>query len=901
MSAGLAPWRALIRLAWRDTTRHKGRTALVVAMIGVPVAILCMGSVLIRSIVLTPEQQWRLSVGRVADLVLEPNTYPQNGMPVLQPGAVPPLPPSARSVTLMSGSVRVTVGNSASRSIWASNESGPFTDPILSGVYLLRQGSWPATNGEAAITTALASAAHFKLGQTVTLAIPKRTVTISGIYDTRNDLRALSVATQAPIDGTDFSRDRHTSIWVDLGPGVSAQQARTVAEGLMGAGWLDRFGYLSLQGTYGSAPLNWGAYRGPQSDQGTPLAMMNVGGVILLFLLGTIVTAAFAVGARRQLRTLGLIAANGGDPRQLRRIVTLQGTVAAVGGAVAGLAIGAVGLIVIAPHLNRFATRVLPGIEFMPLDMVLAFLMALVAGSLAAALPGRAIAKVPVLTALGGRRPVRSVAAAVPMVAVIISGVGIGVLAAASRPGHLRSSWPFAAVGGIAVLLGGVLLAPWIVSRLAPLTGRLQGAGRLAARTIVRHRSRSGPIIGAIMAAGALTVGVNTLVQSADQGFRDRYRPTIARNQVQIIPDNASATRTADPVPFASVDANVMALQAIAAILPGSIVAPYVRIVPSSAELSQWYRIARTDPTDGSTMSQLPLQIFSGDVELLRALKADAATIAAFEAGQTILSGPNSGPSSVEIIESSQRGDQSNGVTPPTERHIRLTTMPTRALDLGQQINTKSCDGNRCVMIPGTILIVPDAVGRSNGFTFAPATVVIAPAAITAHQRSRLGGVTSAIYDQIDRETGSNFHGDIIPMIVFEQARFAPVRIVQAVLTLLALLLALGVTGLSLALTAADNRVDEATLASLGASPGVRRRMRAWEAGLLAVLGMALAIPIGFLPGAAIVSVQGSGDPIVFPWLVALGLVVLIPLASAAVGWVSARTPRHLTVLPVDR
>ncbi|MFN0089444.1 MAG: FtsX-like permease family protein [Acidimicrobiales bacterium] len=81
---------------------------------------------------------------------------------------------------------------------------------------------------------------------------------------------------------------------------------------------------------------------------------------------------------------------------------------------------------------------------------------------------------------------------------------------------------------------------------------------------------------------------------------------------------------------------------------------------------------------------------------------------------------------------------------------------------------------------------------------------------------------------------------------------------------------------------------------ALGASPAVRRRVRAWEAFGLTTLGVCLAVPVGFLPAVAVRSQRDSGDPISFPWLTVLVLVAAAPAAAWAAGWLSARTGRRV-------
>src|SRR5690606_33979046 len=64
-----------------------------------------------------------------------------------------------------------------------------------------------------------------------------------------------------------------------------------------------------------------------------------VAGALVLTAAGIVMAAAFTTGARRQLATLGLLAANGAPPRLLRRIVAVQGLLTGAVGTVLGLGI----------------------------------------------------------------------------------------------------------------------------------------------------------------------------------------------------------------------------------------------------------------------------------------------------------------------------------------------------------------------------------------------------------------------------------------------------------------------------------------------------------------------------------------------------------------------------------
>ena len=66
-------------------------------------------------------------------------------------------------------------------------------------------------------------------------------------------------------------------------------------------------------------------------------------------------------------------------------------------------------------------------------------------------------------------------------------------------------------------LFGACALAPAIVARLEPLSARLRGSLRLGARTLARHRARTGAVVSAVAAAGALAVVAGALVLGSER------------------------------------------------------------------------------------------------------------------------------------------------------------------------------------------------------------------------------------------------------------------------------------------------------------------------------------------------------------------------------------------------
>ena len=111
--------------------------------------------------------------------------------------------------------------------------------------------------------------------------------------------------------------------------------------------------------------------------------------IVALGLLEVVLLAgtAFAVGARRQVRELGLVAAAAAAPRDIRRIVLAQGLVLGALGAALGVATGFAVVVAGRPWWERLADAELPGWTFGPWEIAGAALVGLASGLAAAVLP----------------------------------------------------------------------------------------------------------------------------------------------------------------------------------------------------------------------------------------------------------------------------------------------------------------------------------------------------------------------------------------------------------------------------------------------------------------------------------------------------------------------------------
>lgn len=843
MSSLRLPW----RLAQREVRRRPGRTVLVALLVALPVAGMAIAVTVIRTDHRTPLEKWEESFGKAEGVVYP--TYGDDGVAL----PTPVLPAGSRGLVVTSSFQRFRTADHQHRADVQLTDR-PLDDPMTTGMLDVRSGRAPAAASEIALAPRVARDLGVAVGDDLVLDRPALRLTVVGMVEDPVCLDC-RVALVAPghLDAT-FGPDLGTQILVDL-PELSVGQLDSIrAESVM----------LQIDATLPHRDLD---------DGGTEAVRWSlVLGAVVLMVMGIVISAAFAVGARRQLVTLGQLSASGASPGVLRAGLVLQGTITGLVGAAGGLVLGGAALLAFQPQVEQVLEHRIDGYTLHLVDVAGAFAIGVLAATLAALLPARTASRLPTLAALAGRRPLtpvpaRLVAAGVASVVVGLSLLGLAVVGnAGGRSGNL---WALVAIaGGVCELAGACAIAPALVSRLEPLAARLRGSWKLAARGLARNRTRTGAVVAAVAAAGALAVIAAGLVRGN------------AAQETDVLQTSADV-----------VMARQVAQQGITGDPNGTYSTTYSLPAPGvSAELA----------------NLLP--------DATRTTLRTAA-LASTRSGDTSISWTISLPSDVERFQSSEAFDEALVANDAVLEEAGLSAKGRELLHRAGFAWLQRHDGGVAELVAsdGTQRRVPviGAAQSVGGFTLLVTPEMAAelhlPVAVTAalyRSPEDLSGPTRDRVEDLqldqgyDGSTGDSY---VYDQIVWRYPDSGPTSFqLELLLTGLALLFSLFVVGASLALAAAESRDERDILTVAGAPPASLARAAGARAALLAGIGGLLAVPIGFLPVVVYARTVEGHFPLIFPGRTVLILLVAVPAVLGAVAFVTSVSAQRLRPVRVS-
>jgi putative ABC transport system permease protein len=593
----------------------------------------------------------------------------------------------------------------------------------------------------------------------------------------------------------------------------------------------------------GAAPLP-----APTPSTGfSPAVIAVVFSVIGMIFIGLIAKAGFAVMAQRRLRALGILSSLGATDRNVRLVMMANGAVIGVVASLLGAAAGLVCWFTYSPHLQASVGHAID-----PLDLpwwVIGFSVALavLTAVRAARNPARAVAKVPVATALSDRPAPLMRGRRTAFLGVLLLCGGAYLLAYAGGWGANGSGDTLHLIGGLlATAVGGLLLAPSSITILAGLGGRAPIAIRLALRDLNRYRARSGPALSAITFAVLVAMLICLLSGARYADPVDYFGPNLPSNQL-IVYTPGNGPGCCDRSDFSAQESGKLQVQA----------RTIVQAIHGQNELTLQKASGPLIQTmDGGTGVGQP---YVATPELLRHYGI----------------APNEISSTALLVTS----------------RVGLADSPSLALPFGSSL-PPPCPMNTCVSNPTiqTLASLPTDTSDPNllitPYALKRFALKVSPAGWLIETSHPLSTAQINTARQMANADGMAIETKDDDPSLAELRNWAITA---------GMLLALGVLATTVGLIRSEAVRDLRTLTAVGAPGSTRRRITAATAGLLGVLGAICGVAVAYIVGVAYFrsQLQARIDqvPAVDLVLILLGL----PLAASLGGWLLAgREPANI-------
>jgi len=829
VNGGAPARRAVVRWAWRLFRREWRQQLLILALITVAVGATIVGS----AVATNDPQPANFGFGTAKDSVSF-TTYDAHAASVTAS-----LEHRFGRVELIQNETQSIPGSINTYQIRGQDPLGSFSGPMLS----LVSGHYPSGTGQVAVTSGVASAFHLGVGDAWRVGGVERQVV--GIVENPQSLLD-EFALVAP---GQVAHPTGVTALFDA-PGVA----------------------LSSIGNHAQTPASV-ARSNPFNPETISLAALVLG----MLLIALVSIGGFTVLAQRRLRSIGMLESTGATDRHVRLVISANGMVVGVVGAILGFVLGFLAWLAYRPSLEQSSHHVIGVLALSWTVVAAAMVLAVVAAYFAASRPARAITKVPIVQALSGRpAPPRQIhRSAVPGIVFLVLAFLLLGYSGGTNHGNGSGGAPELLFGLVLLIPGLILLAPFFLSLTARLGHRTPIATRLALRDLARYRARSGSALAAISLGVLIAVIVMLAAASRYGNVLDYAGPNLASNQLAL---HSSFPPQGQQI----VERNARG-----------------QLVP-----------VKNVPVETAT----PAQLGSSAQQIAKGLGAQLIA----------LESPNAG------LNGTQGGRSWNGmIYVATPQLLRAFGITTAEIDPNADIlsSRPGLSGVSSLVfnytMGGKSASAPGAPGGPGGPGGGPSPSCTAAAGCLAHpviqEVGELPSGTSAPNTVITEHAMKEFHitASTTDWLVQGTQPFAAAQISSAELTastsqlsveakndqpssfavitwatILGIVIALGVLGMSVGLVRSETASDLRTLAATGASSHTRRTLTAVTAGALGFLGALLGVVggyIGMIGWLRSNSLNGGIAALAnVPVADLLLLLFAMPAFAAVVGWLLA-------------
>jgi putative ABC transport system permease protein len=844
-NGGLAARRAVIRWAWRLLRREWRQQLLILALIIIAVAATFVGA----AVATDAQVPATAGFGTAQDMA----TYSDSG-PRLA-AQIAALRHRFGQVDVIENLALHVPGSVFTYDLRAQNPHGPFGAPLLS----LVSGHYPATPGQVAITSTLASQLGLRVGGTWRAG--GRTRRVVGIVVNPQNL----VDEFALVLPGQLTTRTQTTVLFDA-PGVNP----------------------SSIGPNVSIPVASNNLINAQNISVTAATL----GMLLIALVGV---GGFTVLAQRRLRSIGMLGAQGATDRHIGLVVRANGVATGVVGAVAGFALGLVAWLLYRPSVESSSDHDIGVFQLPWLVIIVAMVLAVLAAYFAAAWPARAVARVPIVTALSGRpaapRKTRRFALPAGLVFLVISFTLMGFagsgIAGSTGSGSQNSRLFALVLAFIALTVAVVLLSPSLLGVLARLARPAPITVRLALRDLARYRARSGAALSAISLSLLIAVIICLVAAARFGDVLDYVGPNLAANQILVNtppppggypgpgsgPGLSNPKSSGPPPPSAAkLAAATAAAHGIAAALGTS------KVITLETANVGLQRAATGRNWNGN--------IYVATPQLLRAFGITQSQVSPDADILTMRPGLST-LSKMQLLHGTPPCFSSAAGCPPGPRG-RETSACMKGYCLNNPVIQEISALPSGVDAPNTV-VTEHAIRQfrlassisTQGWLIQTARPLTASQIQNAEQAAAAAGTTIETRDSIPS----------INEIVY-------------VATVVGILLALGILAMSVGLVRSETAGDLRTLAATGAGSLARRTITAATAGALALAGAVTGVFCGYLAAIGFFGdnqLDGLSELSSIPVANLLLILVGMPVFAVVAGWLLAgREPQVIGRQPME-
>lgn len=701
----------------------------------------------------------------------------------------------------------------------AQDEDDEVAAPLVSVV----DGRWPGP-GEVAVTEGLAE--HLGVGMGDELALEPGPLAVVGVVENPTDL-ADDFALVADPDDAGVDPDLVTTAFLLDAP-VAEVEAASV-------------GSLGVESTAGGEVRSIAA------------GAVSVVVAVVMLQVALLAGAGFAVVSRRRSRHYGLLAAAGATPRQVRRVAT--GT---------GLLVGAAGSLLGAAAALALVGAIVPGMEEVAghrIDLELPWwgvapsvLLGVAAATLAAWWPARALARRPITEVLAAQRPRPAPTRHPTAAGLLLGAAGTASLLAGAN----RASAALVVLGGVAAVVGLLLLAPAAAQLVGRVATHLPLAARLAGRDVARHQGRSAAVVAAVAVAVGLATAIASTTALVDR--READEPTnlpehaavvwldLPADDPLLVPtglgaDQEAATERSLERSFADLD-----------------------VVPVEVPVDPDAPVAAAELVRAGTAPAVMPEL------LLRPARPDADDVVGF--GDVDRDGEPVDYEADPLWVGSDAMLSAWDIEPPATWDARQGAVLAAQDGVVTTGERNEPEGQRTPVETGADL--PDNRSVARGF--------LSPAAVEAAglESATVGWIvldpdgeplTDEVRDRVRQEGGE--------LGVVELRDPPPTTVgVRASAALVAMVVGLVVLVAAVSLTRTESARDLRLLTAVGASPATRRWVGAATAALLASAGAALGVVLGALPQLTMLAGPGAARTPAVPWIELAVVLVAFPVLA---------------------